>query len=124
MKARDLCDICKVSPVDEVLIQAKKSVGDAGNEIGMGKVHQRVVNGIANGRHIANTVATDHLITSGVSNWGGSALVAAPAILNQCPVHSPHEEDQLKCIVGLGVCDGILQKREMSVNGQPFHLVH
>ena len=69
---------------------AKKSVGDAGNEIGMGKVHQRVVNGIANGRHIANTVATDHLITSGVSNWGGSALVAALAILNQCPVHSPH----------------------------------
>ena len=34
------------------------------------------------------------------------------------------EEDQLKCIVGLGVCDGILQKREMSVDGQPFHLVH
>ena len=40
----------------------------------MGKVHQRVVNGIANGRHIANTVATDHLITSGVSNWGGNAF--------------------------------------------------
>ena len=69
---------------------AKKSVGDAGNEIGMGKVHQRVVIGIANGRHIADTVATDHLITSGVSNWGGSALVAALAILNQCPVHLPH----------------------------------
>ena len=65
-------------------------IADAGNEIGMGKVHQRVVNGIANGRHIANTVATDHLITSGVSNRGGSALVAALAILNQCPVHSPH----------------------------------
>ena len=54
----------------------------------MGKVHQRVVDGITNGRHIATTVATDHLITSGVSNWGGSALVAALAILNQCPVHS------------------------------------
>ena len=49
-------------------------IADAGNEIGMGKVHQRVVNGIANGRHIANTVATDHLITSGVSNWGGNAF--------------------------------------------------
>ena len=56
----------------------------------MGKVHQRVVIGIANGRHIADTVTTDHLITSGVSNWGGSALVAALAILNQCPVHLPH----------------------------------
>ena len=30
------------------------------------------------------------LITSGVSNWGGSALVAALAILSQCPVHSPY----------------------------------
>ncbi|XP_066014585.1 D-glutamate cyclase, mitochondrial-like [Pocillopora verrucosa] len=142
MKARDLSDICKVSPVDEVLIQAKKSgkistvgIGDGGNEIGMGKVHQRVVDGVTNGRHIATRVSTDHLITSGVSSWGGSALVAALAILNQCPVHSPYvrrriapdtavlteevlntvemEEDILKCIVGLGVCDGILQKRDV-----------
>lgn len=153
MKARDLSEICKVSPVDEVFIQAKKSgkiatigIGDGGNEIGMGKVHQMVVDGIKNGQHIATTVATDYLITSGVSNWGGSALVAALAILSQCPVHSPYvrrgilpdtpvltkevlntvemEEDILKCIVGLGVCDGILQKREMSVDGQPFHPVH
>lgn len=153
MKARDLSDICKVSPVDEVFIQAQKSgkistigIGDGGNEIGMGKVHQRVVDGITNGRHIATTVATDHLITSGVSNWGGSALVAALAILNQCPVHSlfvrrgivpdtpvlteevlntvEMEEDILKCVVGLGVCDGILQRREVSVDGQPFHPVH
>ena len=78
-------------------LSAKKSgkistigIGNAGNEIGMGKVHQRVVSGISNERHIANTVATDHLITSGVSNRGGSALVAALAILNQCSVHSPH----------------------------------
>lgn len=78
-------------------LSAKKSgkiatigIGDGGNEIGMGKVHQMVVDGIKNGQHIATTVATDHLITSGVSNWGGSALVAALAILNQCPVHLPH----------------------------------
>lgn len=78
-------------------LSAKKSgkiatigIGDGGNEIGMGKVHQMVVDGIKNGQHIATTVATDHLITSGVSNWGGSALVAALAILSQCPVHSPY----------------------------------
>lgn len=34
------------------------------------------------------------------------------------------EEEILKCIVGLGVCDGISQKRELSVDGQPFHPVH
>ena len=30
----------------------------------------------------------------------------------------------LKFIVQLGVCDGISQRREMSVDGQPFHPVH
>ena len=63
-------------------------IGDGGNEIGMGKVHQQVIEHIQNGRNIASTVATDHLVTAGVSNWGGSALVAALRVLNQCPVHS------------------------------------
>jgi len=154
MKARDLSHICKVSPVDEVFIQAYESgkittigIGDGGNEIGMGKVHQQVIEHIQNGRNIASTVATDYLVTAGVSNWGGSALVAALGVLSQCPVHSRYarrgagtdgisiskedvlmtvemEEEILKCIVQLGVCDGISQRREMSVDGQPFHPVH
>ncbi len=63
-------------------------IGDGGNEIGMGKVHKRVIDHIENGQQIASAVTTDHLITAGVSNWGASALVAALYILNQCPVHS------------------------------------
>ena len=54
----------------------------------MGKVHQRVIEHIQNGRMIASAVATDHLVTAGVSNWGGSALVAALHVINQCPVYS------------------------------------
>lgn len=54
----------------------------------MGKVHKQVIDHIQNGQEIASAVTTDHLITAGVSNWGGSALVAALAVLNQCPVHS------------------------------------
>ena len=54
----------------------------------MGKVHQQVIEHIQNGRNIASTVATDHLVTAGVSNWGGSALVAALRVLNRCPMHS------------------------------------
>lgn len=113
----------------------------------MGKVHQRVIEHIQNGQNIASTVATDHLVTAGVSNWGGSALVAALRILNQCPVHSRYarrgagtdgvsvpkedvlitvemEEEILRFLVELGVCDGISQRKEMSVDGQPFHPVH
>ena len=63
-------------------------IGDGGNEIGMGKLHQRVVEHVQNGATIASIVPADHLITAGVSNWGGSALAAALFILNQCPVHS------------------------------------
>lgn len=54
----------------------------------MGKVRQHVIDHIVNGSKIASSVSTDHLITAGVSNWGGSALAAALFILHQCPVHS------------------------------------
>lgn len=63
-------------------------IGDGGNEIGMGKVHQRVIDHIGNGPQIASSVSTDQLITAGVSNWGGSALAAALFVLHQCPFHS------------------------------------
>ena len=56
----------------------------------MGKVHQRVIEHIENGTQIASNVTTDHLITAGVSNWGGSALAAALFVLSQCPVHSSY----------------------------------
>ena len=54
----------------------------------MGKVRQRVIEHIENGTQIASNVTADHLITAGVSNWGGSALAAALFVLSQCPVHS------------------------------------
>ena len=56
----------------------------------MGKVRQRVIEHIENGTQIASNVTTDHLITAGVSNWGGSALAAALFVLSQCPVHSSY----------------------------------
>lgn len=153
MKGRDLSIVCKDSPVDELFIQARNSgkiatigIGDGGNEIGMGKVRQRVIDHIDHGPNIASSVATDHLITAGVSNWGGSALAAALFILNQCPVHSRYtrrgagnevvvsfedvlntlekEEEVLSYLDELGVCDGISQWKKMSVDGQPFDPVH
>ena len=54
----------------------------------MGKVHQQVIEHVGNGQNIVSTVATDHLVIAGVSNWGGSALVAALGVLYQCPLHS------------------------------------
>ena len=75
----------------------------------MGKVKQKVIEHIQNGRNIACAIATDHLVTAGVSNWGGSALVAALHVLNQCPVHSRY--------VGRGVgTDGVDMSKEDVLN--------
>ncbi|MEM7748542.1 MAG: glutamate cyclase domain-containing protein, partial [Pseudomonadota bacterium] len=58
------------------------AVGDGGNEIGMGSIDPGIVVGnIRNGAEIACATPCDHLIVSGVSNWGGFALAAALAYL-------------------------------------------
>lgn len=153
MKGRNLWDVCRDSPVDELFIQAHKSgkiatigIGDGGNEIGMGKVHQRVIDHIGNGPQIASSVFTDQLITAGVSNWGGSALAAALFVLHRCPLHSQYvrrgieqgaavsfeealntvekEEEVLSYLNEIGVCDGISKEKKMSVDDQPFDPVH
>lgn len=75
----------------------------------MGKVQRKVIEHVQNGRNIACAVATDHLVTAGVSNWGGSALVAALHVLNQCPVHSRYARR------GVGT-DGVGMSKEDVLN--------
>jgi D-glutamate cyclase len=80
-----------VSPLDDLLTigcaasfdvagthptRTSTGIGDGGNECGMGKVLKSVQEFIPNGKVIACDVASDNLITAGVSNWGGYALVA------------------------------------------------
>jgi hypothetical protein len=61
------------------------SVGDGGNEVGMGKVFQKIFDSsIPNKQEIACIVPTNHLVIASVSNWGGYALAAAAAILHTC----------------------------------------
>jgi hypothetical protein len=52
-------------------------IGDGGNESGMGKVITKVQEHIQNGKIIASATSSDHLIASGVSNWGAWGLLAA-----------------------------------------------
>ena len=56
-------------------------IGDGGNELGMGKVLAAVQAHIPNGPLIAAASPCDWLITAGVSNWGGWALVGAVEVL-------------------------------------------
>ena len=66
---------------------ATSSIGDGGNELGMGKVQEKVAKFVRNGEVIACNVSSDYVINAGVSNWGGHALAVALYLLSTCPIH-------------------------------------
>jgi hypothetical protein len=77
-----------------ILISAAKddristtSIGDGGNELGMGKVKNEVEKYVEHGEQIACVVSCDYLITAGVSNWGGYAIAVGLHVLSTCPIH-------------------------------------
>lgn len=120
-------------------------IGDGGNEVGMGKIYDTIIQSkISNATQIACTVASDYLITSSVSNWGGYALAASIALvwLESNPIINdrneeinednfkkilqkliPTEEEQLescKSLVAAGARDGILKTQDLFVDGMPI----
>ena len=94
-------------------------IGDGGNEIGMGKIREYVVNNVPKGDIIAAAFATDYLIVAGVSNWGAHALVAALSILfKQDLLYSTETEERLlRAIVGIGAVDGMTKQNTLTVDG-------
>jgi hypothetical protein len=102
-------------------------IGDGGNEIGMGKVPWEVIErNIPNGRQIACRVATDHLIVTGVSNWGAYGLAAGVRLLRGAP-HDPElfdprrEQKLLQRMVEDGpLVEGVTGRREPLVDALPF----
>ena len=90
MKAKTV----SVEPVDDLFIMAESnplistiSIGDGGNELGMGKVYEQVVKYIPHGETIACTTATDFVIVAGVSNWAGYAVSLGLYVLSHSPIH-------------------------------------
>lgn len=66
-----------VKPDRKVLFIA---IGDGGNELGIGKVIDKILQHIANADKIASVIPADYLIAASVSNWGGYALAAGAAL--------------------------------------------
>lgn len=117
-----------VSPLDEFFIEAKKyrtatiGIGDGGNEIGMGKVRPVLLEKLPEMGRIASIVKVDHLIVSGVSNWGAYALLAGISmILGRRDVLPTSEEETklLELVVSSGGIDGISLKSSPTVDGIP-----
>ena len=138
MRAMDLSNSC--GNIDLLFEIAKKnkiptiSIGDGGNEIGMGKVIKNVKKFINNGEIIAASCSADFLIIVGVSNWGGLALSAGLFLLNSKNNQNLKLNDYLltieeefkllKDLVSVGSIDGISGKSELTIDGFDYLEIH
>ncbi|TNN62003.1 UPF0317 protein, mitochondrial [Liparis tanakae] len=148
-----------VDPIDDLFIAAKNipgivttGVGDGGNELGMGKLKDKVEELMPKGGLIACVVPADYAITAGVSNWGGYAVACGLYLLHTCPSHQryrkkglgfepsiPQEELQdwtanlpsvdkeesiLSTLVRFGIRSGKTGNLAMEVDGLTFHPTH
>ena len=71
------------------------AIGDGGNELGMGKVHEEIITTIPEGDLIAATASCMYLLTCGVSNWGCWALQFALACLQDDMIHQRYRQHGL-----------------------------
>ena len=119
MRGRDITD--RMSPAQRIFKPGgivTIGIGDGGNEIGMGKIAPEIIaRNIANGDAIACRTATDHLIVTGVSNWGGYALAAGVAHLRRVSLAGElFDPDRERAILERMVAAGPLVD---GVTGQP-----
>jgi hypothetical protein len=99
-------------------------IGDGGNEIGMGKIPWDVIRrNIRGGAKIACRVPVNHLLVTGVSNWGAYALAAGVRVLRgaafDAELFSVERERQLlQIMVDLGpLVDGVTKQKTAQVDG-------
>uniref|UniRef100_A0A4W6FRT3 D-glutamate cyclase n=1 Tax=Lates calcarifer TaxID=8187 RepID=A0A4W6FRT3_LATCA len=144
-----------VDPIDNLFIAAKNipgitttGIGDGGNELGMGKVKEKVKSLMPNGSLIACDIPADQW----VSNWGGYAVACALYLLHTCPSHQRYlrkglgvehippqeqlqdwtanlpsvdkEESFLSTLVRFGIRSGKTGNLAMEVDGLTFHPTH
>jgi hypothetical protein len=104
-------------------------IGDRGNEIGAGRIPWEVFkqNSSTNREAVfCCRVKTDHLVSCGISNWGGYALLAGVALamgrLDILEKVTPEQEGTvLDYLIRHGpAIDGITCKQDYSVDGIEF----
>lgn len=63
-------------------------IGDRGNELGLGKVREKVKKVMKDGIKLGCNISSDYVILSGVSNWGGYGISVGLYAIANCTVHS------------------------------------
>ena len=114
------------------------AIGDGGNELGMGKVKDKVYEHIRDGGKIGavdkldgKNLTADYLIAASVSNWGAYALIAATALVRAHDAKDrqwikrvlPTEESETALLhrcVAAGCRDGVSGEKEATVDGMPL----
>lgn len=108
-------------------------IGDGGNEIGFGRVVERVREiqdygakcQCPCGQGMATVIATDALIVASVSNWGGYGLAAMIAYLTEKPntFHTPEDDRRMIDACSLaGGADGAFARTAFTVDGIAGHV--
>ena len=105
---------------DELFLRHTETIGigDGGNEIGMGNLHDQVL-AVPSLVREPCTVQVRHLVIAAVANWGAYGLVAALSKLtgrNLLPSVEEHGA-LVRRLVALGAVDGITAARDGSVDG-------
>ena len=100
------------------------SVGDGGNELGMGKYFEKIAKSVPFGEKIAAKCAADHVLCAGVSNWWGPGLAAllSYTVSRDLLPTSSAEILALTRVISSGAVDGCTGESELSVDGLPLEV--
>lgn len=106
------------------------SIGDGGNEIGMGNLYDMVCKHVPRGEIICSRSECDQLISTGVSNWGGYAIAFAAYLILKSKGDAPvamlptaqGESDLLDVLLESGALDGPTNSRARKVDSFDFEL--
>lgn len=95
------------------------SIGDGGNEMGMGTFRKQILNFVPAGEIICTGDSADIALAAGVSNWwawGLAALLSQKTGRNLLP-SLEKETELLRRVVKAGGVDGCTKRRELTVDG-------
>lgn len=98
------------------------SVGDGGNELGMGAFREQVEAFVPFGQTICAAQAADFSLAAGVSNWwgiGAAALLSVETGRFLLP-DAFQETEMLRRVLEAGGVDGATKRREMTVDHLPL----
>ena len=123
-----------IAPINRLIGESKKpfiGIGDGGNELGLGKVIEKIIEHIPKGETIGCVIPATYLIAASVSNWGGYALAAAIAVakakdddietwIRRCLPSEEQEVELLDRCVAVGCRDGVSGLVEATVDGMPL----